>query len=89
MKLVGCSLEDLRNHLESYFAEGMSWDNWGYYGWHIDHIIPCCSFDLTKPEEQKKCFHYSNLQPLWGEENLRKKGKILQKEEANVGQNDS
>ncbi len=43
----------------------MNWENYGKFGWHIDHIIPCDSFDLTKEEEQRRCFHYSNLQPLW------------------------
>jgi hypothetical protein len=45
--------------------------------WHIDHIIPCVSFDLSKPKEQAKCFHYSNLQALWKHENLSKGAKIL------------
>jgi hypothetical protein len=53
----------------------MTWENWALDGWHIDHIRPCCSFDLTDPEQQKKCFHYSNLQPLWAEENWSKGGK--------------
>lgn len=48
----------------------MTWQNYGQ--WHVDHIRPCASFDLSKPEEQRACFHYANLQPLWGEENLRK-----------------
>ena len=48
----------------------MSWDNYG--DWHIDHIIPCAAFDLTDIEQQKKCFNYKNLQPLWAEENLKK-----------------
>jgi hypothetical protein len=55
----------------------MSWENHGTYGWHIDHIIPCDAFDFTKIEEQKKCFHYTNLQPLWREDNLKKSNKIL------------
>jgi len=50
----------------------MSWNNYTYIGWHVDHIKPCCQFDLSKPEEQAKCFHYTNLQPLWAEENLTK-----------------
>jgi len=50
----------------------MSWDNYGYRGWHIDHIRPCASFDLTDPEQQRECFHYTNLQPLWWQDNLRK-----------------
>lgn len=68
--LVGCSVPELKTYLESKFKEGMNWENYGK--WHIDHIIGCCNFDLTNIEEQKKCFHYSNLQPLWAIENLRK-----------------
>ena len=68
--LVGCSLDDLRVHIEKQFSEGMTWKNKGK--WHIDHIRPCASFDLTDPEQQKQCFHFSNLQPLWARDNLRK-----------------
>jgi hypothetical protein len=75
-ELLGCSIQELKNHLEKQFKPGMSWDNHGVHGWHIDHIIPCCNFNLSNPEEQKKCFHYTNLQPLWAEDNLRKGGKI-------------
>ena len=81
-KLLGCSIEELKKHLESQFKEGMSWDNHGrgFNGkgmqeWHIDHIKPCASFDLSKLEEQRKCFHYSNLQPLWAKENRMKGSK--------------
>ena len=77
MDLVGCTPEFLRSYLESLFTEGMTWDNYGPKGWHVDHILPCASFDLTKEEEQKKCFHYTNLQPLWWFDNLRKSDKIL------------
>lgn len=73
--LLGCSIKFLKKHLESQFKLGMSWDNYGLYGWHVDHIRPCASFDLSKPEEQRKCFHYTNLQPLWAEENNRKRAK--------------
>jgi hypothetical protein len=69
IELLGCSIKQLKNHLENKFAVGMSWDNYGRDGWHIDHIKPCASFDLSKPEEQKKCFHYTNLQPLWAKDN--------------------
>jgi len=69
---LGCSLKEYKEYMESKFQEGMSWDNHGFTGWHIDHIIPCCQFDLTNEEEIKKCFHYTNLQPLWAEDNLRK-----------------
>jgi len=75
LELLGCSVEFLKKHLESKFKSGMTWDNHGFHGWHIDHIRPCSSFDLLKPEEQAKCFHYTNLQPLWAEENLKKKDK--------------
>jgi len=74
MKLVGCSIKKLKKHLEKNFKAEMSWSNYGK--WHVDHIIPCASFDLSKPEEQKKCFNYTNLQPLWALDNL-KKGKSL------------
>lgn len=70
--LIGCSSEFLKQYLESKFSTGMSWNNYGYKGWHIDHILPCSSFDLTNPEQQKKCFHYSNLQPLWAKDNMTK-----------------
>ena len=71
--LLACSLDELRTHLESQFTDKMTWENYGE--WHIDHIRPCASFDLTDPEQQRQCFHFSNLQPLWAEDNLRKSGK--------------
>ena len=71
--LLGCSVEELRNHLESLFLPGMSWKNYGQFGWHIDHVRPVCTFDLTNPEQQKQCFHYTNLQPLWWSDNLSKR----------------
>ena len=74
LDLIGCSLSKLKQHLEKLFKIGMNWQNHGYGTncWHIDHIIPCDSFDLIKPEEQQKCFHYTNLQPLWQDDNLKK-----------------
>jgi hypothetical protein len=63
MELVGCTIEFLKGYLEAQFETNMSWDNYGE--WHIDHIIPCASFNLTEVGEQKKCFNYINLQPLW------------------------
>ena len=74
--LIGCSIPELRKHLESRFTRGMSWDNCGLDGWEIDHIKPCASFDLSDPKEQKHCFFYKNLQPLWGEDNRTKADKI-------------
>jgi hypothetical protein len=74
-ELMGCSAQQLRNHLEAQFTDGMSWGNYGLKGWHIDHIRPCASFDLTDPEQQRQCFHYTNLQPLWAADNIRKRDK--------------
>lgn len=71
-ELLGCTIKKLKTHLQKQFTEGMSWDNHAIHGWHIDHIKPCSRFDLSKLSEQKRCFHYTNLQPLWAEENLRK-----------------
>jgi hypothetical protein len=75
IELIGCSSKELESYLENQFTEGMTWENYGYYGWHIDHIKPCSSFDLTDPEQQKLCFHYSNLQPLWAKDNIKKSNK--------------
>jgi hypothetical protein len=75
LKLLGCTIEFLKNHLESKFTKGMSFSNYGK--WHIDHIRPCASFDLSKSSEQHKCFHYTNLQPLWAKDNREKRDKIL------------
>lgn len=74
--LIGTTIAELKVYLERLFKEGMTWENYGFYGWHVDHIIPLSSFDLTKQEEQKKAFHYTNLQPLWAKENLQKHAKI-------------
>ena len=84
IKMLGCSIEFLKKYLESKFTEGMTWENYGtgWNGrgeteWHIDHIRPCASFDLSKPSEQFRCFHYTNLQPLWARENLIKYDRIV------------
>jgi hypothetical protein len=74
LELIGCSVDSLMDHLEAQFAEGMTWDNYGR--WHVDHIRPCASFDLTDPAQQRECFHWSNLQPLWALENLQKGAKL-------------
>ena len=76
-ELLGCDYNTLKEHIESQFTHGMTWENHGLFGWHLDHINPCSSFDLTDPEQQKKCFHYTNLQPLWAEDNLAKGDKFL------------
>ena len=74
--VLGCSANDLKAYLESKFKPGMCWANYKHSGWHIDHIIPCRAFDLTKESEIMKCFHYSNLQPLWAAENIAKSDKL-------------
>lgn len=71
--LLGCTVEELKAHLQNQFLPGMSWDNYGQ--WHIDHIRPCASFDLTDPEQQRQCFNFKNLQPLWAKDNLSKGAK--------------
>lgn len=72
-EIVGCSPEFLKEHLESQFTDGMTWDNRSE--WHIDHIIPLSSAQ-TEDEFYKLC-HYTNLQPLWGLDNIKKSNKIL------------
>lgn len=74
-ELLGCTGEEAFKYIESLFQKGMSWDNYGE--WHIDHIIPCSLFDLKNSEEQEICFHYTNLQPLWSEDNLSKGDKLI------------
>lgn len=64
------------HHLERQFKDGMTWDNHGRDGWHIDHIVPCAAFDLTKPEEIERCFALSNLQPMWASDNMSKGAKL-------------
>lgn len=74
LEIVGCDYDFLIKYLENKFTDGMSWENYGYYGWHIDHIIPV---SLAKEEKDiYKLFHYTNLQPLWGVDNLSKSNKI-------------
>lgn len=68
--ILGCSINELKKHLESKFQLNMSWDNYGK--WHIDHIKPLASFNLTEPEQVKIACNYTNLQPLWAEDNIRK-----------------
>ncbi len=71
-KLVGCNVEFLKWYIESRFEEGMSWEKVMSGEIHIDHHIPCVEFDLTDELQQRQCFHYSNLRPLWSKDNLRK-----------------
>lgn len=79
-ELLGCSPLEFKEYLEERFLQGMSWDNYGKlkdgsYGWEIDHIRPCNSFNLTSLEQQRECFHYTNTQPLWACDNRSKSDK--------------
>lgn len=74
---LGCSIEEFKVYLESQFKDGMNWNNWGKFGWHIDHKIPLSKVDLNNKEELLKTTHYTNLQPLWWRDNLIKSNKIL------------
>lgn len=76
LTLLGCTREELKAHIERQFKPGMSWGNYRHDVWHIDHIRPCASFDMFDAEQQRQCFHYTNLQPLWAVDNLRKADKL-------------
>jgi hypothetical protein len=71
VELLGCPVCWLEIHLESLFKPGMTWENYGPV-WHVDHVRPCASFDLSNPEQQRTSFHWTNLQPLFAVENLEK-----------------
>lgn len=80
LSYLGCSLDELKSHLESKFKPGMSWENWSVNGWHVDHIVPLDHFDLSSEEQLLIACHYSNLQPLWADENRRKYNTLEQGE---------
>lgn len=76
---LGCTLKELKLHIESLWLDGMTWENHSHDGWHIDHIVPVSSFDYNEgklEESLKKCWHYSNLQPLWAKDNLAKSASV-------------
>ena len=72
---LGCSVQEFKKYLEGLFQPGMTWENWSLNGWHIDHIKPLASFDLSKEEQIRKACNYKNLQPLWAKQNLIKGSK--------------
>jgi len=72
MALLGCSIPEFQEYFKAKFTEGMTWQKFLAAEIHLDHIRPCASFDLTKESEQRKCCHYSNLQPLWAKDNYKK-----------------
>jgi len=78
-RIVGYTVQDLKQHLESLFVTGMSWSNYGKNGWEIDHLLPVSFFEYknTDDVEFKMCWRLENLQPLWAKENVRKSNKIL------------
>lgn len=76
VKDLGCSISHFKSYIEKQWVNGMSWENYGKEGWHLDHIIPLASFDLNDREQFLKACHYTNHQPLWAEENLTKGNRI-------------
>jgi len=69
---LGCTLEEFKIYIENQFDDKMNWENRGRFGWHIDHIKPVNTFDLTNEEQIKQCWNFSNLRPLWWEDNLKR-----------------
>ena len=76
-ELIGCSVDQLIDHLKAQFSRGMNWNHFKAGRIHIDHIKPCAAFDLSKPKQQRACFHFTNLQPLWAVDNYRKGARTL------------
>tara|TARA_R110000765_G_scaffold28525_7_gene68726 strand:+ start:208 stop:894 length:687 start_codon:yes stop_codon:yes gene_type:complete len=72
VELTGCTMSEFVSYIETLWVDGMNWNNYGKRGWHLDHIIPCRKFDLSKLDEQKACYNYTNFQPLWWYDNLKK-----------------
>lgn len=77
LALLGCSISFYMEYIKAKFETGMNWDNYGNGDgkWNLEHCTPCALFDLTKEEEQRKCFHYSNTKPMWSLENAAKNDK--------------
>ncbi len=78
LTLLGCPIDRFLEHIQDQWRSGMSWENWGRGRgrWHLDHKLPIASFDLTDEEAQRVCFHWSNFQPLWSDENIRKGARV-------------
>lgn len=74
-QLLGCSVAEFRSHVERQFTKGMAWENRSE--WHLDHIRPIASFDLTDLEQQRVCFHFTNIRPLWRRANQQKSAQVL------------
>lgn len=78
LELLGCTIEEFKQHIESQWKSGMNWNNWSKDGWHIDHIYPLSKIDPNNIEELARVCHYSNFQPLWAKENIVKGNKVDQ-----------
>jgi len=76
LDLLGCTIGYFQSRIERQFERGMTWRNFGE--WHLDHILPCSSFDLTRADHQRQCFHWTNLRPLWAKDNLSKSAKLTE-----------
>ena len=77
LKYLGCTIEEFKIYIEKKFEPGMTWENHGKTGWHFDHIRPISNFNFNIPREKTMCNHYTNFQPLWAKENIRKSNKII------------
>jgi hypothetical protein len=75
--LIGCNSLEFKHHIEKQFRRGMTWDNYGTH-WHVDHILPCASFDHTNKKQVAQCWHYTNLRPLRATENMLKSDAITE-----------
>lgn len=76
VRLLGCTMAEFVQHIESLWSDGMTWANWTRDGWHIDHIVPLSAFDLSDADQIKAACHHTNLRPLWAKDNLRKGAKV-------------
>lgn len=76
INLLGCTISELKTYIEKQFKDGMTWDNWKYKGWHIDHIKPISKFNLSNKKELLEACHYTNLQPMWAIDNHKKSNKL-------------
>jgi hypothetical protein len=81
LDLAGCGREHLRRHIEAQFTGRMSWENYGRY-WELDHVLPCAAFDLSNLDEQRRCFHWTNLRPLKAAQNREKSDKIVEPQQS-------
>jgi hypothetical protein len=83
--LIGCSIEEFRKYFQGLFTKGMTWDLFMSGDIHIDHIIPCAHFDLTREDHQRICFHYTNTQPEWAVKNISRGAKLYEPTQITLG----